>query len=1253
MRGLSLWLMAAALATTTVSFAQQVGTLPVRANVKELGRIAAAEDKNYRVKRAEAIALARQNGWEIEKTYPDGTYISLQHLDKLGMPVYYITYNSSAASTTRTDQLWEGGKLGLNLSGAGNSVTDKLGIWDGGMVRESHVELRGRVEQKDKVTKLNEHATHVAGTLIASGLSAKAKGMAYGVQKLYAYDFNNNTSEMAAAAQANMLVSNHSYGTIAGWRYNSERKGTDEDPYWEWWGSTQVSETEDYKFGFYDETSVSWDRIAYNAPHFLIVKSGGNNRQEPGPEVGKPYMQRNSNGNFTLVAKRPDNISSNDSYDGIATYGSAKNILTVGAVSNIPGGYNQPSDVKVSGFSSFGPTDDGRIKPDLVGGGENILSTTSVSDKSYKALSGTSMASPNISGSLILLQEHYANLNKGQFMRAATLKGLAIHTADEAGDAPGPDYMHGWGLLNASRAATMISNTQGTHLIQERQMAQGKTYTFEVVASGAGPLVATISWTDPEGAVHPTASALNNRSPRLINDLDVRITHRGTTILPWVLDPNKPEQPATRGDNVVDNVEQVFIPNPIPGETYTITVSHKRTLQKGPQDYSLLVSGVGGTAYCASAPASEAGSRISKITFDGITTPFDGCATYRLQDEMLLTFEPGQTKTVSFELGTCGANASKAAKVYVDWNGNGSFEDEGEEAAISGVISGVGMFNASISAPSFLQPGHITRLRVVLAETSDPAGISPCGTYTRGETQDYIVQVARPSSDIVLQQVTPVGASLCAGTTQQFIVTLRNNGLRDQKAIPVTLEVYLSGSKVATLTTVYTNTLKSFTSDEILLTADFQTEAGATYQLIASAGAAGDAVPENNALRRNYGVGGNTAAPQAVATRCGDQPSYTLTGTGDGTVFWYNTASGGTPIAAGNATSIARSSANGTIYASLNDFSATIGPATKKFATGGGYNQFTPDVIVETQAPMLLESARLYIGNSGKITFTAYNSNGSPVSSRTITMEATRTTPAPGVQEDDPNDQGAVYYLGLELPEADTYNIAISYDHKDGATIYRNNAGVTGYPFGVSNVFTITGNTASPGSLSYYYYFYDLKVRALGCASPRVAVPVENGTPIPTPFITRQDLSLQSSVADGNQWYLNSQPIPGATGQTYTPTESGDYTVQAQWQGCVSTRSQSYTFAYQANGRTLKKELVASPNPSNGVFKVQFETEQQEDLFLSVTDMLGNQIYTRKVTGFNGFYEADIDLSARSSGIYLLRVKFGDQTYTQKLVLQR
>jgi hypothetical protein len=946
-------------------------------------------------------------------------------------------------------------------------------------------------------------------------------------------------------------------------------------------------------------------------------------------------------------------MSSNDGYDAIATYGNAKNILTVGAVHAIANGYNQPSDVSISTFSSFGPTDDGRIKPDLVGNGVAVLSTISQSDKSYAALSGTSMSAPNVSGTLLLLQEYYASLNQGQLMRAATLKGLAIHTADEAGPSPGPDYIFGWGLLNAERAANVIANAQQTHLMTENVLAQGQVFTRDVVASGTGPLVVTISWTDPDGKPLPLSpSILNNRSPRLVNDLDIRVTANGTTSMPWILDPDNPSKAATRGDNIRDNVEQIVIPNAAPGQTYTITVSHKGTLQQGPQAYSLLVSGVGGKTYCASSPSSDAGARINKLVFDGTTTTYAGCGTYRDRMATILPFEPSQTKTLAFELGSCGASGGKIAKVFVDWNSNGSFEDAGEEVAVSGVINGTGTFSASVTAPSSVRTGHSTRLRVVVSETTDATSISPCGSYTRGETQDYTIHFLKPAADIALQNVVPVGASLCAGNTQAFMVRLRNNGLSSQANIPVTLSVRRDGSEIAALAGTYTRSLQPFEEDELMLTGNFATEEGATYELVAVSALAQDAVTSNNQASRMFGVGGSTATPQtAVATRCGTQPSYTLTGTGNGTIYWYKSASGGLPIAAGNSASVSANQVGGNLYAALNDFAATVGPATKGFATDGGYNQFTPDVIVSTEAPVVLESARLYIGNSGKITFTVVNEDGAPVSIRTLNVKATRANPAPGILPNDPNDQGEVYSLGLELPEAGTYRIAISYEND--ATIFRNNVGVTGYPFGVPNVFSIISNTANPGPQTYYYYFYDLKVRAVGCSSPRVEVPLETGAPIPMPVVTREGLSLKSSAPSGNQWFQNGRLIPNANEQTFTPSESGNYSVQAQWMGCVSVQSQSYTFAYQADGRELKKELVASPNPSNGIFKIQFETEQREDLHLDVTDMMGNQIFTAKVERFNGFYESTINLSHRASGIYLLRVRFGGHAHIQKLVLQR
>ncbi|MEM2141668.1 MAG: S8 family serine peptidase, partial [Candidatus Thorarchaeota archaeon] len=200
-------------------------------------------------------------------------------------------------------------------------------------------------------------------------------------------------------------------------------------------------------------------------------------------------------------------------------------------VNPIANGYTRPADVVMSAFSSWGPTDDGRIKPDLVGNGVAVVSATNSANNAYASLQGTSMATPNVSGTLFLLQELYGQQNQGNFMLAATLKALAIHTANEAGDTPGPDYRFGWGLLNAEQAGTVILNRDRTHAIREERLAQNGTFTLDVIASGNGPLKATIAWTDPEGTVLPVIRAnLNNRSPRLVNDLDLRIVVNMATI---------------------------------------------------------------------------------------------------------------------------------------------------------------------------------------------------------------------------------------------------------------------------------------------------------------------------------------------------------------------------------------------------------------------------------------------------------------------------------------------------------------------------------------------------------------------------------------------------------------------------------------------------------------------------------------------------------------------------------------------------
>lgn len=518
-----------------------------------------------------AEAKAAEFGWVVRKEFPSGEIIELMDLDEFGHPVYYITNNTAAAATISTRHLYPGGNLGLSLTGQGMIV----GEWDGGAVRTTHREFGDRVWQRDNATSISSHATHVAGTIIASGVSPAARGMAYEA-RLWAHDWTLDGTEMASAAQNGLLVSNHSYGTITGWRQES---GT-----WYWYGTPSVSETVDYRFGFYDLRTREWDQIARNAPYYLIVKSAGNDRNE-GPNPGTSHRVMQNGTWVTSTATR----SRDGAYDCISTYGTAKNILTVGAVNDLNNGYQNASGVSMSSFSGWGPTDDGRIKPDIVGNGVSLYSSSSTSNSSYSNSSGTSMSTPNVSGSLILLQQHFNNLY-GRNMFAATLKGLVIHTADEAGPSAGPDYMFGWGLMNSRNAAIAITNADASHKIEELSIANGQVLEIPVYSDGSTLLKATICWTDLAGPVH--AAALNDRRPKLVNDLDLRIvaTSGGSTSLPWILNPDQPDAPAQKGDNFRDNVEVVELGTPAQGR-YVIRISHKGTLGT-PQNVSLIVSGI-------------------------------------------------------------------------------------------------------------------------------------------------------------------------------------------------------------------------------------------------------------------------------------------------------------------------------------------------------------------------------------------------------------------------------------------------------------------------------------------------------------------------------------------------------------------------------------------------------------------------------------------------------------------------------------
>lgn len=542
--------------------------------------------------RTSAWAMARAQGWR-ERGRVKGRNYQLRSLEN-GVPMVDIENNVNAAISTAANLIRNTAPYNVN----GTNVT--VGVWDGGGVRSTHQELTGRVSIMDGAVA-DDHATHVGGTIAASGATALALGMAPRV-RIDSYEWTSDTAEMTArgmvtnAQSGRIPLSNHSYGSITGWD-EGDWSGTYGVHWWGAWGAREAD-----TFGLYNSTARSWDQLCVAAPYYLPFKSAGNDRNDNAPANGTTFYYYNGSWQSKTYDSATDPYSDgwdNGGYDTISTYGVAKNIMTVGSVADaVSGGNRSLGLAAISSFSGWGPADDGRIKPDVVANGESLYSSLAGSDSSYAYYSGTSMSTPNAAGTAALLVDYYLKLTTGSYMRASTLKGLLIHTADDLGNA-GPDYRFGWGLLNAKAAADHLqrhfANPTAKHLEENTITGTVAARTNQVQWDATNAIRVTLSWTDIAGT---TKTGLDNSNRCLVNDLNLRVIGpNGQTnwpyVMPFVQNRNNPAGVATNGVNNTDNIEQVYVASPSGSGLCSIVVERNGALSGTTQlIYSLVVSGV-------------------------------------------------------------------------------------------------------------------------------------------------------------------------------------------------------------------------------------------------------------------------------------------------------------------------------------------------------------------------------------------------------------------------------------------------------------------------------------------------------------------------------------------------------------------------------------------------------------------------------------------------------------------------------------
>jgi subtilisin family serine protease len=336
--------------------------------------------------------------------------------------------------------------------------------------------------------------------------------------------------------------------------------------------------------------SGGWQELSRRA---VLAGASGSNNSWGSPEwdgylaVSQIYDQMVRDGNFdTPQTAEPHTVVFSIGNEGAQrerffSTAEAKNVILVGATENrrrSPIHRWTLGDInKISDTSSRGPTSDGRIAPTVVAPGYAV--TTSINDDSndgggvelndtdglYGIFSGTSSASPHVSGAVAVITEWWRASHRGADPSPAMARALLVNSAVKA--TPNsfiPNSNEGWGRIHLGQA--IRPDAPRVLLDQRFRLTEtGARTTVEVsIPDPLQPVKVTIAWTDAAGAI--------GASPALVNDLDLTVETGGTTYLGNAFRSGWSSTVDANPDRL-NNLENVYLVNFGSEATITITAA--------------------------------------------------------------------------------------------------------------------------------------------------------------------------------------------------------------------------------------------------------------------------------------------------------------------------------------------------------------------------------------------------------------------------------------------------------------------------------------------------------------------------------------------------------------------------------------------------------------------------------------------------------------------------------------------------------
>ncbi|MGA1792884.1 MAG: S8 family serine peptidase [Thermoplasmatota archaeon] len=447
-------------------------------------------------------------------------------------------HNNVSKDIIGVQTIWD--TLGLNGSGQKVAIADTgidTGVdshsVDGDMIADFDNRVTTSTWAGPDSSDTHSHGTHVTGSVAGNGSNSNGsiQGMAPEAEIFFQSIANQNAGNRLELPSNLSLLFQDAYDFGARIHTNS-------------WGAAYA--------GAYTTSSRDVDWFLYYHPEMIILFSAGNN----GMDYYKPYGTYNPDGKID-----PDSIGSP---------ATAKNCITVGAGENyrLEGGYQfqwgtgswlwkysmdpirtdlmSDDPTGIAAFSSRGPTDDGRMKPDVIAPGTNILSVRSTRtsatgwgtfahNSNYLFMGGTSMSTPITAGTMVLIREFYEEvLNhtapSGALMKATLVNGAQDMTPGQYGSDNAtiqeiisrPDDAQGWGRIDIPNSLVPRRGATVSYIDEKVGIRTDDVVTRYVNVNSTDDLRLTLAWSDYPAAAYASVT--------LVNDLDLVLTAPNGTI---------------------------------------------------------------------------------------------------------------------------------------------------------------------------------------------------------------------------------------------------------------------------------------------------------------------------------------------------------------------------------------------------------------------------------------------------------------------------------------------------------------------------------------------------------------------------------------------------------------------------------------------------------------------------------------------------------------------------------------------------